>query len=96
MQPRREQRHASDQIPYQFFFWGERFCIHDRDFGCMPFTKRLKAVLAKADKAMLIADQHLADQTQFDLLKDVIEAFAFGSECRAKVLDPLVNLDCLF
>ena len=43
----------------------------------MPLTELRKPIIAKAHKAILVADHQPFDQTQFDLFDDLIEAFAF-------------------
>src|SRR5689334_11720185 len=61
----------------------------------MSFTKLLKPVVAKADKTILIADDHPLDQTEFDLLDDLIESLAFVIERRANIVHPLINVDAI-
>ena len=68
--------HNGDQIPHQFFFWGERLAIHHENVRSMTLAERFKPVVAKAYQAILVANHQSFDVTEFDLLNDLVKTFA--------------------
>lgn len=62
----------------------------------MTLTEGFKPVVAKADKAIFVADNQPFDVTEFNVFNDLVKAFAFVIECRANIFYPLINFNAMF
>lgn len=59
----------------------------------MPLTERFKPVIAKAHKAIFIADDKAFDVTKFNVLDDLIKALSLVVESGTNIFYSLIHLD---
>src|SRR5438552_2608828 len=61
----------------------------------MPLTERFKPVVAKAHKAIFVANDQPFHITEFNVLGDLIKALALVMKSGTNIFYPLIHLDPL-